>query len=190
MHYRSYSALFSVFYHISCTIRFIRRCGMVCAGEGQVRRRISGVSISGIPWKVGQHCLYDHGPGSATRVDSVTNMFRGMTDMMDEFIIFQLENKPITSRRVHYCLLSNDGYTTEYVLWNQVTWKCKVLSLGDDSLMALPFASCTPQELVEFKWNSSLNVQHLVHSTLSVTSCVECTTCWMVHYICTILYYQ
>jgi hypothetical protein len=81
---------------------------------------------------------------------SVTNMFHGTTSEMDAFVIYELENKPITSYMGHYCLFSDVVATTVYVLWTQLTWKCKILMLNDNKMMALPFASCSSTELVQF----------------------------------------
>jgi hypothetical protein len=71
---------------------------------------------------------------------------------MDEFIIFELNQKHITSYMGHYCLLSDSEDTTRvFVMWEQVIWKCKALLLGGHTNMALPFQSCTSRELVEFR---------------------------------------
>jgi hypothetical protein len=133
-----------------CTVRFIARKGLVREEGSKLRRRISGVSIGGVPWKVGSNCLYQEGPGGATLFGTVVNMYHFKTDIMDDFIIFQLENKPIMSRMGHYCWLSRDGYTTVFALWSNVTWKCKALLLEGKPLMVLPFASCTSKELIAF----------------------------------------
>ena len=69
--------------------RYIRESGVVSLHEGApVRRRISGVSIGGVTWKVGEHCLYEDGAGGVARFGSVINMFHGISDMMGEFIFF------------------------------------------------------------------------------------------------------
>lgn len=133
------------------TVRYIQQSGLVCHGEGNVKRRISGVSIGGVQWKVGYHCLYQDGAGGVTRFGSVTNMFHGIDTMMDEFTIFELQNEPITSCMGHYCLLSDNGHTTVFVMWDQVLWRCKKLLLGDHTNMGLPIKSCTSQELVQLR---------------------------------------
>jgi hypothetical protein len=126
--------------------------GLTCSANGKVHARKAGVSIGGVPWSIGQHCLYEEGAGGATKFGTVIGMYHGRTTDMDEFVVFKLERKPITSYVGHYCLLSNDGYTTVFVFWTQITWKCKELLLGPDlTLMALPFASCTSQELIKFR---------------------------------------
>jgi hypothetical protein len=78
-------------------------------------------------------------------------MFHGMTTMMDDFIVFEIEQKPITSYRRHYCLLSDVGHNTEFVMSDQVLWKCKALLLGGHTRMFLPIQSCTSEELLELR---------------------------------------
>jgi hypothetical protein len=115
-----------------------------------LQRKVAGVSIGGVKWKVGYHCLYHDKQGSDTLFGTVVNMFRGTTDMMDEFIIFELSRNPITAYMGHYCLLSDDNRSSRYVLWHQVLWKCKVLMLGGHTSMPLPFQSCTSTEQIQF----------------------------------------
>jgi hypothetical protein len=127
---------------------------MSCDREGVVRRRISGVSIGGVPWNVGDHCLYQDGPGGATRIGTVTVMFHGTDVMMDEFVIFQLANKLITACLGHYCLFTNDGHDNApvFVLWTKVSWKCKTFKMQEEhAYMALPFVPCSSVELIEFR---------------------------------------
>jgi hypothetical protein len=146
-----YYMIHNMVHCMTYTTRFILQSDLVCQAEGEVKRRISGVLIGGVDWKVGKHCLYQDGAGGVSRFGTVSNMYHGLTDVLDDFVIFELENKPITSYMGHYCLLptSPDGYTTVFVLWDQVTWQCQLLSLGDLTMMALPFKSCFSEELVE-----------------------------------------
>jgi len=116
-----------------------------------MHRRLFGVGIGGVPWKVGRHCLYLDGADRGTRLGVVVAMISGIDDMEDPFVIFQVDNKPITAHMGHYCLFSNDTQTTEFISWTQVTWMCKVLKVdGGRANMALPYASCTSRELVKF----------------------------------------
>jgi hypothetical protein len=116
-----------------------------------VRRRVSGVTIGGVHWRLGLHCLYLDNITSTTRYGTVVNMFHGVDTMMDEFIIFELKHTPITSYRGHYCLLSGDGHTSVFVMWDRIKWKCKLLKLGGHTDMALPFQSCTSEELLQLR---------------------------------------
>jgi hypothetical protein len=109
------------------------------------------VSISGVPWRVGQHCLYNAGAGGATFLGAITNMFHGEDALNDDLVIFQVQKIPITTFMGHYCLFSNDAHTTvDMVLWKQVTWKCKTFKM-EHANMALPYVSCTSRELVELR---------------------------------------
>jgi hypothetical protein len=124
----------------------------VCERDAVVRSRISGVSIGGVPLRPGQHCLYMDASGGVTRFGTILNMFHSIDEMMDDFVIFQIENKPITTRMGHYCLFSNVSDSTVLVFWSQVIWKCKAFKVeGGRANMALPFVSCTSRELMEFK---------------------------------------
>jgi hypothetical protein len=123
----------------------------MCHGAGHVQRRISGVTIGGVHWRLGSHCLYLDTADSATRYGTVTNMFHGVDAMMDEFVIFELEQTPITSYRGHYCLLSADGHTSVFVMWDRIKWKCKRLNFGGHTDMALPIQSCTSEELIQLR---------------------------------------
>jgi hypothetical protein len=125
--------------------------GLRLDGEANVRRRISGVSIGGVSWKVGHHCLYVVGEGGSPMFGSVVNMFHGKNDMMDEFVIFELDNTQITRNMGHYCLLSSEVSRTVFVMWNRVTWKCKLLYPELNIVMGLPFKSCSDKELMEFR---------------------------------------
>ena len=100
--------------------------------------------------QVGYHCLYHEKPGGVALFGSVVNMFLGKNDMMDEFIIFELNLNPITAYMGHYCLLSDSNRTRKFVIWHQVLWKCKALMLGDHTSMALPFQSCNSREQIQF----------------------------------------
>ena len=81
----------------------------------------------------------------------VVDMFKSRDDMLDDFVIFRVEQKPITTYMGHYCLFSNDSHATVLVFWRQITWMCKMLTMrGVQVNMALPYASCTSRELVEF----------------------------------------
>ena len=126
---------------------------MVLGGAGRVTRRVAGVAIGGVEWKIGYHCLYHEGPDGVTLAGKVINMFQGKDDMMDEFVLFEIKNMPITSYMGHYCLLSQneDPAQGKFIMWSQVAWKGKVLLLGNNSRMLLPFKSCTSQELIEFR---------------------------------------
>ena len=130
-----------------CTNRFLRQIQLQCAPGVVVRRRLFGVSIGGVPWKVGQHCMYD-AAGGAKHLGTVEAMFRGQDDMGDDFVVFMVQNKPITTYMGHYCLYSNDSDATVLVFWRQITWMCKMLTVGQVN-MALPYVSCTSRELVE-----------------------------------------
>ena len=94
---------------ICFTCRFFRQSGLKCALDAVVRRRLMGVAIAGVPWSVGKHCLYTDGANRATRLGTVVNMFFGENDLGDDFVIFQLQNKPITAKKGHYCTYSNDS---------------------------------------------------------------------------------
>jgi hypothetical protein len=136
------------------SIRFLLQRGLRCAPGDVMSRRMFGVSIGGIPWQVGRHCLYLNGADSDTRLGVVDAMISGMDNMEDPFVIFQVVNKPrhalfFTARVGHYCLFSNDSQTTEFVLWTQITWICKIFKVQGAN-MALPYASCTSRELVTF----------------------------------------
>ena len=109
------------------------------------------MSIGGVPWQVGQHCLYHAGPGGATHLGTVTTVYHGMDELMDDVVIFQVENKHITHKMGHYCLFSNDQRATvAWVSWKLVTWKCKILRVNNTD-MALPYVSCSSHELMEFR---------------------------------------
>ena len=141
--------------HYLCPFRFLLSSDLSCAREMVVHRRISGVSISGVPWKVGHYCLYNV-PGGLTRLGKVANMFHGTDVMTDEFVIFQIENIQITTYMGHYCFFSNDDQDdiTGFVLWDEVSWKCKTFKLeetGRHANMALPYVSCSSRELMEFR---------------------------------------
>ena len=100
------------------------------------------------------HCLYLDGAGINTLLGCVVGMFHGKDDMMDDFVLFQLKRLPITTHMGHYCWFSGATQHTDLVVWTEIYWKCKVLKGrgGDD--MALPFASCKSQELMEFQQGS------------------------------------
>jgi len=134
--------------HIPFSIRFIQGTGLLLNEERTIQRRLTGVSISKIVWHVGSHCLFK--VGLDTRFGTVVHMFKGADSMLDEFIIFQITNKPITSYMGHYCVFSDEGHSTVLVMWTQILWKCKSLRLGGHTNMALPIKSCTSQEMVEF----------------------------------------
>jgi hypothetical protein len=115
-----------------------------------VRRRIMGVSTGGVPWSVGQHCLYTNGDSHTTRLGTIVNMFYGVDDMEEDFVIFQLQTKPITGNMGHYCTYSDNSTGLEMIDSSKITWKCKLLgAAGANSGMALPYRSCTPKEEVE-----------------------------------------
>jgi hypothetical protein len=120
-------------------------------GAGHVKRRTSGVSTGGVLWRVGSHCMYHDVSDGATKSGTVTSMYHGMSTMLDEFIVFEIEQKPITSYRRHYCLLSDVGHTTVFLMSNQVLWKCKALLFGGHTRMVLPIQSCTSEELLELR---------------------------------------
>ena len=112
------------------------------------------MSIGGVPWQVGFYCLYNV-PGGLTRLGKVTTMFHGTDVMTEEFVIFQIENIQITTYMGHYCYFSNDDHddTPVFVLWDEVSWKCKICKVsggGRHANMAVPFVSCTSRELMEF----------------------------------------
>jgi hypothetical protein len=116
-----------------------------------MRRRLIGVSIGGVPWSVGKHCLYLNGDNRATCLGTVVNMFYGQDDMQDDFVVFQVQNKPITTIMGHYCTYANDSPDMDMVFWDGITWMCKLFApRGGQSGMALPYASCTSHELMEF----------------------------------------
>lgn len=116
-----------------------------------VRRRLMGVSTGGVPWSVGKHCLYTNENDSKTRLGTIVNMFCGEDEMEDDFVVFQLRSKLITAKMGHYCNYSQGSEGTDMVDSSKIAWKCKLLgTLGAASGMALPYASCTPKETVEF----------------------------------------
>ena len=117
-----------------------------------VRRRLIGVFVGGVPLRIGHHCLYNAGEYDDTRLGVVLEMFYGKDDMMDEFVILQVQNKPITTYMGHYCFFSDaPQIPTEMVLWSKLTWKCKTFKMQGGGNMALPYVSCTSVELVEFQ---------------------------------------
>jgi len=151
--YHTESALFlhnEFLAHNSSTIRFLNRCGLRCKPGEVVRRRLFGVYIGGVPWQVGRHCLYEAADG-ATHLGTVLDMFKGRDDMDDEFVVFRVENKPITAYMGHFCFFSNDSRATVLVLWNRILWMCKMLTVREGQVnLGLPFVSCTSRERVEF----------------------------------------
>ena len=112
------------------SIRFFHQSGLICARGTKVHRRLSGVSIGGVPWSTGMHCLYRDGPGINginTLLGCVVGMFHGKDDMMDDFVLFQLKRQPITTRMGHYCWFSGATQNTDLVVWTEIYWKYKVL---------------------------------------------------------------
>ena len=110
-----------------------------------------GVTTGGVPWSVGKHCLYTNGDDRTTRLGTIVNMFYGENDMEDDFVIFQLQSKPITAKMGHYCTYSIVSPGMDMVDSGNIAWKCKLLGTdGGPSNMASPYASCTPKEVVEF----------------------------------------
>jgi hypothetical protein len=148
MHYCVFNALYTVLFD---NIRLLKKYGLCCAPGDVMHRRLFGVEIGGVPWKVGRHCLYLHGADGGTRLGVVVAMMSGMDDMEEPFVLFQVDNKPIAANMGHYLLFSTDTHTTEFVLWTRVTWLCKVLEVqGGLAHMALPIASCTSREVADF----------------------------------------
>jgi hypothetical protein len=119
--------------------------------DSVVRRRISGVLVGGVVWRMGAHCLFNTGADDGVRFGTVSDMFHGTDEMTDDFVIFRVEMKRITSCHGHYCMFSNTESTTKtvFVFWGHVTWRCKVF-LQEGGGMALPYHSCSSRELVEF----------------------------------------
>jgi hypothetical protein len=116
-----------------------------------IHRKLFGVSVGGVPWKVGRYCLYRADADNSTRLGKVVTMFLAKDDMDDNFVVFQVENKPITTYMGHYCMFSDDQPTTVFVLWTKITWMCKILKVqGGQADMALPYVPCTSRELMEF----------------------------------------
>ena len=110
------------------------------------------MSIGGVKWGTGMHCLYSKGPGGTTLLGKVVIMFHGKDDLMNDFVLFQLANMPIKTRMGHYCWFSNDTQKTHLVLWSRISWKCKVIKgRGDKDPMVLPYFSCTSKEFMEFR---------------------------------------
>jgi hypothetical protein len=110
-----------------------------------------GVMTGGVPWSIGKHCLYTKGGEDTTLLGTIVNMFYGENEMEEAFVIFQLQRKTITSKMGHYCTFSLDDAGTDLVSSVNIAWKCKLLGMtGGSSSMALPYASCTPKEIVEF----------------------------------------
>jgi hypothetical protein len=131
--------------------RFFAVTGMRCGQGVVVRRRLMGVKTGGVPWSVGKHCLYQKGDDDTTLLGTIVNMFYGENEMEDAFVIFQLQKKPITSKMGHYCTYSVDSPGMDMVSSMNIAWKCKLLGVnGGPSRMALPYASCTTKEAVEF----------------------------------------
>ena len=125
--------------------------GLECAPDVVMRRRLIGVSTGGVPWYLGKHYLYLDRDNLSTCLGTVVNMFYGQDAMQDDFVVFQVQQKLITTRMGHYCLYSNESPGMELVLWDRLTWKCKLFTAGGGpSGMTLPYASCTSQELMEF----------------------------------------
>jgi hypothetical protein len=115
-----------------------------------MRRRLSGVSVNGVKLRVGNHCLYHDVLAGPTRLGTIVNMFAGTDDSMDEFVLFQIDNMPITAYMDFYCTTTGETGSTKYVFWTQMEWKCKTFTMPTD-IIALPFASCTSRELMEFR---------------------------------------
>ena len=110
-----------------------------------------GVTTGGVPWSVGKHCLYQKGDDDTTRLGTIVNMFYGEDEFEDAFVIFQLQKKPITTKMGHYCTYSVDSSGMDMVSSLNLTWKCKLLGMnGGPSRIALPYASCTTKETMEF----------------------------------------
>jgi hypothetical protein len=109
------------------------------------------VSINGIPWLTGKYCLYRESENTELLLGQVTKMFYARSVMDDEFVIFQITNKPITSYHGHYCLYTNNNPTIKMVLWSLIAWKCKVMTLPSGSEMALPIACCKSHELEDIQ---------------------------------------
>ena len=131
--------------------RFFRLSGLKCGQGVVVRRRLMGVTTGGVPWSVGKHCLYTNENDDTTRLGTIVNMFYGENEMEDDFIIFQLQNKPIITKMGHYCTYSVVSPGMDMVDSGKIAWKCKLLGVeGGASNMALPYASCIPKEVVEF----------------------------------------
>jgi hypothetical protein len=115
-----------------------------------MRRRLSGVSISGTKFRIGNHCIYHDVFAGPTRFGIIVDMFTGTDDSMDEFVLFQIDNKPITTYMNCYCTSSGVSRSTKYVLWTQIEWKCITFTMPAE-IIALPYASCTSHELMEFR---------------------------------------
>jgi hypothetical protein len=136
--------------HNYSTIRFLGRIGLRCKPGQVMHKRLFGVYISGVQWRVGRHCLYKAEDGT-THLGTVLDMFKAKDNMGDDFVVLRVENKPITAYMGHYCLFSHDSRETVLVLWDRILWMCKLLTVrGGKVNMALPFVSCTSREQVEF----------------------------------------
>ena len=117
-----------------------------------VRRRLAGVSVNGVPLKIGHLCLFRRETNSTVLLlGEVGMMYYGTDDMDDEFVIFQMEKRGITTYMGHYCLYSIANSGTVLVMWKQMAWRCKALTSPAGHPLALPFASCTTEELMQFE---------------------------------------
>jgi hypothetical protein len=130
--------------------RFLETSSYNLLPNGVMRGRISGVHINGIPWRTGNYCLYTIRNGGRPQLGKVTNMYHGVDEMYNDFVLFSLAIYPITHFIGHYCLYSPVSSRTSIVEWTRLTWKCKALVMPLRPLrhMALPIASCTSEELV------------------------------------------
>ena len=90
--------------------------------------------------------MYTNSEDNTTRLGTVVNMFYGQDDKEEDFVVFQVSNKPITGKHGHFCTYSQDSPGMDMVDSSKITWKCKFLGVA----VALPYASCTPKELVQF----------------------------------------
>jgi hypothetical protein len=115
-----------------------------------MKRRSSGVSINGTKLRIGNHCLYHDVFAGPTRFGMIVDMFTGTDDSMDEFVLFQIDNKPITTYMDFYCTSTGVARSTKYVLWTQMEWKCITFPMAAE-IIALPYASCTSHEQMEFR---------------------------------------
>jgi hypothetical protein len=105
-----------------------------------------GVDMGGVPWSVGKNCLYTTGADLTTRLGTVVNMFYGQDENEEDFVVFQVLNRPITGKHGHFCTYSQDSPGMDMIDSTKMSWKCKLLGVA----VALPYASCTPKEQVQF----------------------------------------
>ena len=136
------------------TYRFFRRSGLKFGQGIVVRRRLMGVTTGGVTWSVGKHCLYTNRDDRTTRLGTIVNMFYGENDMEDDFVIFQLQSKPITAKMGHYSTALIGSFHQTWI------WLIRARLPGSASCWEpkgghLVWPCRTPHVLPRRWWNSS-----------------------------------